>query len=277
MTAPADKPAPTSHGATALARRAAGLDMMPPELREMIETRRAMQTAAAEIAKLTWGKSLEQSTNRAIVAWGREYGVDVLTEIELLGGRLYKNAGYYYRRLGEMVDEGLVEYAYADYVNSDARLGQLGEEGKKENERRLKERIKHGIPDSATGAVVFHVKLRAMEQEITGKNWCGGGSRKSDPVGDAEPVKTAETRAARRAVRLICARSKAVSDRERASDAAFEGVALQVAADRARLKAQPRTPEAPFLTKQGDPYAEPPAALGRTAEDEQLDQELAGE
>jgi hypothetical protein len=231
---------PESHSATALARRNAGLDAMPPALRQIIEERRMLAAAAYEISKLSWGKALEERTARSIVSWGREYGIDPLTELDLLGGKLYKNATYYARKLAEMVEAGLVEYFYPDYVHVDARLEKLAEKGKQETERRATERIKHGIPEAAVGACVFHVKLKGLSEDVTGKNWCGGGTRKNDPVGDAEPVKTAETRAMRRAIRLVATRSKVFEEQERRSDVAFEGIAVEVAADHARLEAGPQ-------------------------------------
>jgi hypothetical protein len=44
---------------------------------------------------------------------------------------------------------------------------------------------------------------------VTGCNWCGNGVRPRDPVGDAEPTKTAETRSARRAWKKLAGAARA--------------------------------------------------------------------
>lgn len=178
----------------------------PGEVQAGLEARKIRNAVAAEIAKLSWGQNMSQTTARAVADWGIQHQVDVLTEVDVLGGKLYLNARFYIRKLADLIAAGRVEYAEADHVNEDARLDSWPEE----RERRTRERIKHQIPDEAAGACVFRVKLVGMEREIVGVEWCGGplvpktqrgGS--SDPIGEAEPAKTSETRAARRAIRLI--------------------------------------------------------------------------
>lgn len=164
-----------------------------------IEARKVTNAVAAEIAKLSWGQNMSQTTARAVADWGLQHRVDVLTEVDVLGGRLYLNARFYIRKLADLIAAGRVEYAEADHVNEDKRLDTWPEE----RERRTRERIKHQIPDNAAGACVFRVKLVGMEREIVGVEWCGGPDGGKDPVGAAEPAKTSETRAARRAIRLI--------------------------------------------------------------------------
>jgi hypothetical protein len=51
--------------------------------------------------------------------------------------------------------------------------------------------------------VVFRITVASTGQTVVGVNWCGGGSRQRDPVGDSEPTKTAITRAARRAWKQV--------------------------------------------------------------------------
>ena len=188
---------------TAVAVRDGAVGNLPAAVQQQLELRRAQNAVVAQIAGMNWGKALDIGTRRAVADWGQRFRVDVTTEIDVLGANIYLNARYYLRRLAELIARGVVEYAYADHVEDDPRLTKLGAEGEGETTRRLRERIKHGIPDKATGAVVFRIKLNALTKEITGASWCGGGTRKSDPVGEAEPVKTAESRAARRAVRQI--------------------------------------------------------------------------
>lgn len=176
---------------------------LPESVRQQIALRKMMNAVAQEIAGMSWGQSIGKDTARALAEWGRQHNVDVTQEIDILGARVYLNAKYYLRRLGEMIADGLVEYAYPDHINSDDRLLAMGERGKAEAERRAFERVKRNVPEKAVGAVVFRVKMRSMTEETVGTNWAGGGTRTKDPVGDAEPVKTAESRAARRCVRQL--------------------------------------------------------------------------
>jgi hypothetical protein len=64
-------------------------------------------------------------------------------------------------------------------------------------------RIQYNIPDKATGASIFHIMLTDVPHEFSAAKWCGGGTRAKDPVGDEFPVETSETRAIRRAMRLV--------------------------------------------------------------------------
>jgi hypothetical protein len=214
---------------TAIALREPAIGNLPAEVQQALQMRRLSNQVAGELAKQNWGKSLDLSTRRAVADWGQQFRVDVTTEIHVLGGNIYLNAAFYLRRLGEMIEQSLVEYAVADHVEDDARLKQLGAEGEGEYTRRLRERIAHQIPDKAASAVVFRVKLRSMTQEIVGVKWCGNGTRKNDPVGDDKPVETSESRAARRAMRLLASHvpqriSGDLSSIENAADSLSERV-----------------------------------------------------
>lgn len=177
---------------------------LPPEILAAIELRKAQNLVTAQLAALNWGKALDVEARRAVAEWGRRNNVDVTTEIDVLGNNIYLNARFFLRKLSDMIDAGLVDYAVDDYVHTDPRLAKIGTDAAtREDERRAMERIKWGIPDAATGACVFRVKLKSMAEEVTGASWCGGGTRKNDPVGEAEPVKTSASRAARRAMRKL--------------------------------------------------------------------------
>lgn len=181
----------------------ASVGKLPLEIQQQLEMRKLSNQIAGKLAEQNWGKSLDLETRRAVADWGRQYGVDVTTEIHVLGGNIYLNAVYYLRRLAGLIEQGLIEYAYADHIEADDRLQQLGDEGVGEGNRRLRERIMHAVPDKAASAVVFRIKPRNMDREITGTKWCGNGTRKNDPVGDQFPVESAESRAARRAMRHL--------------------------------------------------------------------------
>lgn len=247
-------------------RRAVG--QLPPEIQQAIEMRRARNLAAAQIAGLSWGEKIGVDERRAVAEWGQQFRVDVSTEIHLLGGRIYINAALYLRRLGEMIGEGLVEYAVADHVEDDPRLKLLGGEGEGEWNRRLRERLKHGIPDACASAVVFRVKLRTMNSEVVGSKWCGTGKKNqygkfADPVGEEFPVETSESRAARRCMRQLTSHLPPVQ--KEAMDAlerSAEALSLRVSASRQEVKArevEARRPS-PMLAAPAD--ADDPYSLG---------------
>lgn len=244
-------------------RRAIG--ELPPEIQHALDLRKQRNLVAAQIAGMSWGERLDDNTRRAVAAWGQTFRIDVTTEIHILGGRVYLNAAFYLRRLGEMIDAGLVEYAVPDHVEDDPRLKQLGGEGEGEYTRRLRERIRWAIPDGAKSAVVFRVKLRSMDEEIRGVKWCGTGKKNkqgdklADPIGEEFPVETSESRAARRAMRLVT--SHLPPEEKRSADLIEQSVELlsdRVAEGRLRVKAQdaelnqPARPMA--LPAPGDPY-----------------------
>lgn len=173
------------------------------------EQRRILRAVSREIANQTWGKGITADAAKAIALWCERHGVDP-TEVAVLGGNIYIEAGFYLRRLAAMLADGQVEYAYPDHVHVDPRLEALAQaevapevqrRARDETARRLLERITYNIPDEAKAAVVFRIKLRSATHEIVGAKWCGG--RKNDPVGDAFPAETAESRAARRAARYV--------------------------------------------------------------------------
>lgn len=186
---------------------------LPPEIQQAIELRKMQNIVAAKLAGLSWGQNLDHNTRRAIAEYGRRYGIDVTTEMDILGNRPYLNSRYYLRRLAELVEAGLVEYAVPDHIEADPRLAEIAadknapahirESAIAENYRRAMMRVEFQAPDKAASVVVFRIKLRALTREIVGCKWAGNGTRKNDPVGEASPVESSESRAARRAVRQI--------------------------------------------------------------------------
>src|SRR5262249_44786910 len=95
---------------------------LPPEIQHALELRKQRNLVAAQIAGMSWGESIDLDTRRAVADWGRQFRVDVTTEVHILGKRIYLNAAFYLRRLGEMIADGRVEYAVADHVEDDPRL-----------------------------------------------------------------------------------------------------------------------------------------------------------
>lgn len=204
------------------------------EMQAMVEHRKEVGQMARAFRAAMWGKDLDDSTARAMAEWCKRHGLDA-TEVSVLGGNPYIEANFYLRKLAEM-DPDAIEYAYADHVHLDDRLiatmneaipadadeetlaiiMRVRREARIEHYRRVAERVAHNLPDSATAAVVYRCKRRGMDREFVGADWCGGKGMKTmrkkdggtyqkevDPIGDQEPRKTAETRAARRCLRQV--------------------------------------------------------------------------
>lgn len=180
---------------------------------QMIAQREHMRGVQKALRNKSWGKDLPEPAIKALVLWAEKRGIDGATEVDVLGGNIYLNHRYYLRRLAQKVEAGEIEYAYADHVQHDPRLEALAVDAKApqdvrdramaEHYRRVMERSKHNLRDQAAAAVVFRIKVRGMVEEITGAKAVGGGIRHNDPVGEAHPMETAESRAARRAIRQI--------------------------------------------------------------------------
>lgn len=237
----------------------AAIGNLPPEIQQQLELRKLSNQVAGKLAELNWGKQLDHATRRAVADWGNRFGVDTTIEINVLGGNVYINAAYYLRRLSELIDSGLVEYAYADHIEDDPRLLKLGPDGEGESSRRLRMRIMYGVKGDPASCVAFRVKLRSMDREVVGVKACGGGVRKNDPVGDAFPTETAETRAARRAMRLLVSHvPKKVSTEIETIEASAEALGNRIASAKHQFKDETTAleirPSPLALPSQGDPY-----------------------
>jgi hypothetical protein len=180
----------------------------------MIAERKALNAVAQTIAGLTWGRNLGADVCRAIAEYCRRYETDAATEVDVLGGRIYRNAAYYIRRGTELRREGMIRDVIVDQIAADPRLTRLatatdevGAAASAEMRRREWLRIKHGVPEEAKGACVVTI-VPADGAPVIGCNWAGCGKttaagKMADPVGEADPSKTAETRAYRRAWRHL--------------------------------------------------------------------------
>lgn len=189
-------------------------EAVPQSVVAELARRKNQHLVAAKMSEMNWGKGLDEMTRRAVASYLERNKLD-LTEIDVLGGNLYRNSRYYKRRLAEMVEDGRVEYIKSDWVHEDKRLALHADEwSANEKTRRERVRIEYGIPDAAVGACVFRVKVKGVDVEITAAKWCGGGTRKSDPVGDQFPIETSESRACRRAMTLVASSIPALKWRE---------------------------------------------------------------
>lgn len=191
MTA-ATKPDQEQAG-TAVAKR---IDARVAELRE----RNAL---VAAIRSTQWGKDCSPDMQRAVAHYCNENNLDPVRHVEILGGRIYLTTSLYDEKGAHLLREGIIVPDEPEYINADVRLDELAAEGyaeaKDESSRRKFMRAQYNVPEKAAAAVVQRFHIPASGAVIVGVNWCGGGVRQRDPVGDAEPAKTAQTRARRRA------------------------------------------------------------------------------
>lgn len=182
-------------------------DLLTPAMRERVLERRARNALLGQIRANTWGKDLSAGQVHAIAEWSRRHGVDPVTEVEVLGGRLYLNANYYGRKLSVLIAKGKVEWIRATWIHIDQRLDALAATGDEwameELTRRLRSRIEHRVPDECDAAMVFEVKHVAMSEPVRGVKFHDRGSNRKDPVGDSFPTETIETRAMRRAMLFL--------------------------------------------------------------------------
>lgn len=280
-TAPNATPAtPTASDSTALATRRS---MLSPEHLARIEERKAHTQMVQAIRGATWAKvsDLSDVAVRAIGAWAIAADIDPVTEIDVLGGNVYINADYYERKLSELIGLGVIAYARPDWIHHDQRLDVLADEGDEasrvERVRRLRERVLHNVPENADHAAVYRVKHRGMDEEITGVKFHVPGKKKTvrrkggtgtyevdaDPIGDAAPETTIETRALRRA--MLKLRAALPGDVKLASSRDEDVVSLSsmLGEERARLARQRADAPREHFVVTGDarnPYALPDRA-----------------
>lgn len=202
---------------------------LSPATEAMLLERRARNEVARQLANLSWGKGLSGEAQRSIAEYCRRYRLDPATEIDILGGRIYRKAEYYIRRGAELLRDGVVDDIQKEHINVDERLVALAARGvdgaQAEMDRRELQRIKHNIPDAALGAVVVRVRLARTGAWLEGANDAGYGQ---DPVGKADPGKTAETRAYRRVWKLLVDTVPELREEEAAMEAGATAVASVV-------------------------------------------------
>ncbi|HET6495489.1 MAG TPA: hypothetical protein VFH61_09025, partial [Thermoleophilia bacterium] len=224
--------------------------------------------------------------------------------VEVLGGRIYLNGEFYEEAGAPLVLAGKVILEEPEFVQHDPRLLDLMKHPDKATAEwattlhlgRVKQRITLGIPDDATGACIQRatVPTHAGYSSLVGFNWCGGATKvkkkrdgttyRGDPVGDAEPVKTAQSRAKRRLWRQIVV---AVPELE-AKVGAIEASARLANAELAEVHSletaeaqEANRPPTPLLNTGEAPYGTPSPHSEdtpiRTPAEEKFERELADE
>lgn len=180
---------------------------MSPETEARIAENRARNAMATAIRGTIWSKDLNPEAVRAVAEYCRQNDLDPIRHVEVLGGRIYLTAELYRERAAPLIQRGIIIPMEPDFINVDPRLETLADAGDDwaiaERTRRMRERIRHNVPEKAAAACVMRLQIAATGRTVVGVNWCGGGVRQRDPVGDSEPTKTAQTRAERRAWRAV--------------------------------------------------------------------------
>jgi len=185
---------------------------LPADVQRALDERKLRNMVAAKIAGMSWGGALDLEARRALADWGQQHGVDVTTEIHILGNRIYKNADYYINRAQKYVRAGLIAIDLR-YINVDRRLEEdaantdpfyteTAAEARREIATRRSLRIQFNVPEAAQSAVLCVVRFPGSGESFPAAKWCGGGTRKGDPVGDGNPEATAATRAIRKALKM---------------------------------------------------------------------------
>lgn len=279
---------------------------------------KALREITVAIRGTQWGKECTPQVQAAVARYCLKNGLDAVRHVEVLGGRLYLTAEFYEERGTPLVLAGIVQVSEPEFVHADKRLDDLAKHPDAttaawaENLRikRMMARIELGIPEDATGACIYRgtVKTPNGVTTLVGFNWCGGESKvkkmksgdkfRSDPVGDAEPTKTAQSRAKRRMWRQIVVAIPEAQDRfghiEAAVRIANAELGEVISAETKQIEAERMKPIAlnpgdglygepePVIRKVNTapateysnphPYAEEPAA--RTAEDERFEMDL---
>jgi hypothetical protein len=190
-----------------------------------VQRSRIAAEAAGVIATISWGEKLPQDVRHQVARWCLAHRVDPQRHITILGGRIYDNAEYYIDRCAET---GMVQRAeriimapldhrkFEPDMVGDDNAKTLREMQQSVNTARLELQVRHGLPDDIneypdkTAAVLIRLHLRDG-RTFEGWNMAGSRGRKRqsrhgpggayDPVGDQEPVKTATTRAWRKAAK----------------------------------------------------------------------------
>jgi hypothetical protein len=175
---------------------------LSPEAQQVRE-RNAM---VATIKGQMWSKDLSAQQVNALAHYCNTNGLDASRHVEVLGGRIYLTADFYRERGAPLIQRGIVRVGQTRFINNDARLTKLAETGdewaKQEIVSRARARIEHNVPEDAKAIAIVELYVAGNPAPLLGVNWCGGTSKR-DPVGDAEPTKTAESRAERRAWRRV--------------------------------------------------------------------------
>jgi hypothetical protein len=147
-----------------------------------------VRKAALASAEEGWGKLISPMARAATIRYCFSIGADPFRHVNVLGGNIYLNAAFW---MDLVASNPKFKRAEVLFIHDDTRASD------EDRERRKALRIQYGVPEKAPGAAVVTLFYEGERGPFIGVNWAG--VREKDPVGIAEPTKTAETRAYRRA------------------------------------------------------------------------------
>lgn len=221
-----------------------------------------LREAAKDIANLSWGRNMSEHAQYAVARWSLEAGIDPARHIDILGGRIYVNAQFYLDGLAAMPEFHYDEWEViapldtrtisAEVLGAE-RAAALVREQQEINARRLALQMQYSVPQDinefpATAAAVLVTLHFRDGTKVAGVNWAGSRGRTKgqrggafDPVGDVEPVKTALTRALRKAA----LKKVPVWFKQGDHESRFMRAEEAIASDRADLRSHGLDPDEP--------------------------------
>jgi hypothetical protein len=147
-----------------------------------------LRLTAQAVAEEGWGKAISPVARQAVVRYCLEIGADPIRHVHVLAGTVYLNAAFWMELVAANPKFRRPE---EEFIHHDERASD------KENEERKAARVQFGVPEGVKGAAVVTLHYEGRGPFV-GVNWVGA-RKNPDPVGEAEPTKTALTRAYRKA------------------------------------------------------------------------------
>lgn len=197
---------------------------LPAHLEAGLELVRQHGQVSAALAAMTWGKGMTAITRRAVSSYCERWGLDPLTELDILGGNFYITSEFYIRKLGELREAGRVVDFWLEHIHNDERIGytfrqdehapaDVKEEARRLWYRNMLKRAEFNVPEAAGAACVCYIKLPGDGHLVAAAKWGGngtsvlqpkrGGGKSPNPVVEDNPELAVESQAIRRAMRCV--------------------------------------------------------------------------
>jgi hypothetical protein len=146
-----------------------------------------VRRVAVAIAEQSWGREISPVARAAVARYCLEIGADPVRHVFVLAGNIYLNAAFW---MDLVAANPKFRRDEVDFIHDDERANS------DERARRKALRVTYAVPEGAPGVAVVTLHYEGRGPFI-GVNWAG--ARTNDPVGKAEPTKTAQSRAYRKA------------------------------------------------------------------------------
>jgi hypothetical protein len=261
---------------------------LPERVLQGMEMSRQHVQVIGALASLSWGKALTPVMRRAVSQFCDRYGIDALTELDVLGGSFYINAEFYLRKLGELRRAGVIADFWFEHIHADPRLRALMIDERAPADVRemaarrwyaaLNKRVDQNAPEDAEAICICYIVLPSGGHVVKGCKWAGngtsvkqprsGGAAQPNPIAENNPTLFVESASARRAARQVVSHVKdpAILPNFGEMDAELEEISNAVrpmleqqAAINARLEAEAQR-GTPHLISAGQSEYDPPRA-----------------